>query len=139
MAKNPPEGWSSISSAIFYDDAAKAIEWLGDVLGFQTRLRIDGDGNDVIHSELVYGSGVIMVASPKRSPFKAPAELGGANTQSLMLYVDDVDAHHARAKAAGATITYELETKNYGDDYGTNRSYELQDPGGHRWWITQRL
>jgi uncharacterized glyoxalase superfamily protein PhnB len=139
MAKNPPEGWSTLASAVFYDDAASAIDWLCAVIGFETRLRVDGDGGSVIHSELVFGDGVVMVASPQRPPFKSPHAVGGANTQSLLLYVSDVDAHHDRAKKAGAKITFELATQHYGDDYGTNRSYELEDPGGHRWWITQRL
>jgi uncharacterized glyoxalase superfamily protein PhnB len=139
MSKNPPDGWSTLSSAIFYDDAAAAIDWLCAVMGFETRLRVDGEGGEVMHSELVLGNGVVMVASAKRSPFKSPGAVGGANTQSLMAYVADVDAHHTRAVKAGARITSALETKNYGDDYGTNRSYELEDPGGHRWWITQRL
>jgi uncharacterized glyoxalase superfamily protein PhnB len=139
MAKNPPEGWSTLSSAVFYDDAGAVIDWLSKVIGFETRLRIDGDGGEVHHSELVFGDGVVMVASAKRPPFKSPRSLGGANTQSLFLYVPDVDAHNARAKKAGAKIVSDLETKNYGEDYGTNRSYELEDPEGHRWWISQRL
>jgi uncharacterized glyoxalase superfamily protein PhnB len=139
MAKNPPEGWSTLASAVFYDDAGAAIDWLSRVIGFETRLRIDGDGGDVLHSELVFGDGVVMVASPKRPPFKSPRSLGGASTQSILLYVPDVDAHHARARKAGAKVVTELESKHYGDDYGTNRSYELEDPEGHRWWITQRL
>ena len=129
-------------SAVFYDDAGAAIDWLSRVIGFETRLRIDGDGGDVrVHhlQELVLGDGVVMVASAKRPPFKSPRALGGANTQSILLYVSDVDAHNARAKKAGAKIVTDLETKNYGDDYGSNRSYELEDPEGHRWWITQRL
>jgi uncharacterized glyoxalase superfamily protein PhnB len=139
MAKNPPAGWSTLSSAVFYDDPGAAIDWLSSVIGFETRLRIDGDGGEVLHSELVFGDGVVMVASPKRSPFKSPRSLGGAGTQSILIYVADVDAHCARARKAGAKVVTELETKDYGEDYGTNRSYELEDPEGHRWWITQRL
>jgi uncharacterized glyoxalase superfamily protein PhnB len=139
MAKNPPEGWSSISSAVFYEDAGAAIDWLCNVLGFETRLRIDGEAGAVVHSELVFGDGVVMVASAERPPFKSPRALGGANTQSLCIYVSDVDAHHEHARAAGAKVVTPLETKNYGDDYGTNRSYEIEDPDGHRWWIMQRL
>ncbi len=139
MAKNPPEGWSTISSAVFYDDASAAIAWLERVLGFKTRLRVDGEGGEVIHSELVFGDGTLMVASPKREPMKSPRSLGGANTQSLMLYVSDIEAHFARARAAGAKIIAELETKNYGDDYGSNRGYGLEDLEGHQWWIAERL
>jgi uncharacterized glyoxalase superfamily protein PhnB len=139
MAKNPPAGWTTLSSAVFYDDASAAIDWLTKVIGFETRLRVDGDEGTVIHSELVFADAVIMVSSPKRAPFKSPRSLGGACTQSLLLYVPDAAAHAARAAKAGAKIVTELETKNYGDDYGTNKSFELEDPEGHRWWITERL
>jgi uncharacterized glyoxalase superfamily protein PhnB len=139
MPKNPPQGWPTISSAIFYQDASAAIAWLVKVLGFETRLRVDGSDGSVLHSELTLGDGVIMVASGGRPARKSPREVGGANTQTLFVYVNDVDAHFARARAAGASIVSELETKSYGDDYGTNRSYELEDLDGHHWWFAQRL
>jgi uncharacterized glyoxalase superfamily protein PhnB len=63
----------------------------------------------------------------------------GANTQNMMVFVDDVDAHCERARAAGAVITRELETQDYGDEYGVDRGYECRDIGGHHWWFVQRL
>jgi uncharacterized glyoxalase superfamily protein PhnB len=83
-----------------------------------------------------------MVGGEKheRMPFaKPPAKAGGANTQNLMVFVDDLDAHYTRATAAGAVITRERETHDYGDDYWVDRSYECRDIGGHHWWFTQRL
>ena len=139
MPKNPPDGWTTLSSAVFYDDAVAAIDWLEKALGFETRIRVDGDAGVVIHSELVVGDGVVMVASANRAPFKSPRSIGGANTQSLFLFVRDVDAAYTRAKKAGATIKSEPETKNYGDEYGSNRTFELEDPEGHRWWLGQRV
>ncbi|MCY1040417.1 VOC family protein [Corallococcus sp. bb12-1] len=135
-----PEGWPRISSSIFYEDAPAAIDWLERVFGFQTRLKVEGADNTIVHSELVYGDGVIMVGSThKRFTYASPKPHGGINTQNLMVYVDDVDAHCAHARAAGATILQEPETKNYGDDWGTNRSYGVTDPEGHHWWFTQRV
>lgn len=136
----PPEGWPRISSALFYDDAAAAIDWLCRAFGFEVRLRIDGDDGSIVHSELCFGEGVIMVgtASAERG-LQSPRSLGGANTQGLFGYVDDVDAHCARARAAGATIVSEPVDKNYGDDWGTDRGYEALDCEGHRWWFAQRL
>jgi uncharacterized glyoxalase superfamily protein PhnB len=58
---------------------------------------------------------------------KSPDELGG-RTQLTYIYVDDVDVHYERAKAAGARIERELETQFYGD-----RSYAVHDPEGHAW------
>jgi uncharacterized glyoxalase superfamily protein PhnB len=70
---------------------------------------------------------------------KAPTDVGGANTQNLFAYVDDVEAHCARARAAGATITTELKDSDYGEEYWADRSYGCMDPGGHHWWFAQRL
>ena len=138
--KPTPEGWPRISSCLFYEDASAAIDWLERVFGFQTRLKVEGAGNTIEHSELVYGDGVIVVGSAGRRPMHAsPRQHHGANTQSLMIYVDDVDAHCAHARAAGATILQEPETKNYGEDWGTNRGYGAADPEGHHWWFTQRV
>jgi uncharacterized glyoxalase superfamily protein PhnB len=70
---------------------------------------------------------------------RTPSQIGGGNTQNLMVYVDDVEAHFKRAKAAGATITTELETHDYGEDYWSDRGYGANDIGGHSWWFFERL
>ena len=57
----------------------------------------------------------------------------------MMIYVDDADAHCARARAAGAKIVDEPSVHDYGRDYWADRSYGAADPEGHVWWITQRL
>ncbi len=61
--KPPPEGWPRISSAVFYNDASKAIDWLCEVFGFDVRLKVEGEGGRIEHSELVFGEGLIMVGS----------------------------------------------------------------------------
>jgi uncharacterized glyoxalase superfamily protein PhnB len=68
-----------------------------------------------------------MVATPKRALMTSHRSVGGANTQSLLIWVNDVEAHFALARAAGAKIIKELETKNYGDDYRSNRGYRVED------------
>ena len=144
--KPTPNGWPRLSPALFYDDAATAIDWLCRAFGFDVRLKIEGDHGRIEHSELVYGEGVIMVgtAGPNvRRPgvtFRtSPKAVGGANTQTLMLYVDDVEAHCSRTRAAGATIFAEPEEHDYGADHWSDRSYGAVDPEGHHWWFTQRL
>ena len=61
--KAPPAGWPRISSSIFYDDAAGAITWLCDAFGFELRLKVEGDGGAIVHSELEYGGGLVMVGT----------------------------------------------------------------------------
>lgn len=144
--KPPPTDWPRISSALSYRDAAQAIDWLCDAFGFELRLKVEGEGGTIEHSELSYGEGVVMVGSERREDAVArfgtamlsPLSAGGV-TQSLMIYVDDVDAHCERARRAGARIVSEPSVHDYGDDYWADRSYGALDPEGHLWWITQRL
>src|SRR5690349_11611852 len=118
--KATPPGWPRISSAVYYEDPARAIDWLCQAFGFELRLKVEGDGGSIEHSELTFGEGLIMVGGLHKNekyPYrKSPNQLSGANTQSMMVYVDDVEAHCARARAAGATIVTELETHDYGED-----------------------
>jgi uncharacterized glyoxalase superfamily protein PhnB len=144
--KPPPKGWPRMSSAVFYEDAAKAIDWLCKAFGFEVALRVDGEGGRIEHSQLVLDGGLVVVASIRRDASRpgaglrvSPREVGGKNTQSLMAYVDDVDAHCARARAAGATIAIEPATTDYGPEYWADRGYEAVDPEGHRWWFIQRM
>jgi uncharacterized glyoxalase superfamily protein PhnB len=139
-----PPGWPRISSSLYYDDPRAAIAWLCDAFGFEVKLIVEGDGGRIEHSELVFGDGMVMVgATGKREGRMAyartPGQAGGGNTQNMMVFVDDVEAHCAHARAAGAVITMELETHDYGDDYWTDRTYECRDVGGHHWWFVQRL
>jgi uncharacterized glyoxalase superfamily protein PhnB len=141
--KPTPPGWPRISNSLFYEDAARAIDWLCQAFGFEVRLKIEGDGGSIEHSELTYGDGLIMIgqagAPGKPEWRKSPRALGGANTQSIMIYVDDADAHCAHARGAGATIVTEPKVSDYGEDYWSDRGYECADLEGHHWWFYQRL
>jgi uncharacterized glyoxalase superfamily protein PhnB len=142
--KTPPAGWPRISPALFYDDASAAIEFLCRAFGFEVRLRVEGEGGRIEHSELVFGEGLIMVGSTggkdtSRPLLQSPRSTGGVNTQTLCVAVDDADAHCAHARAAGATIAVDPKTTDYGDDYWADRTYEAVDPEGHRWWFMQRV
>ena len=71
---------------------------------------------------------------PFKALFKSPRSLAGANTQSLMVYVDDADASFDRALKAGATVKYPLEDAFWGDRYG-----KVADPFGHEWGIATHV
>ena len=145
--KPPPRDWPRLSSSVFYRDAQAAIEWLCQAFGFAVRLKVEGEGGRIEHSELTYGEGLVMVGQeggssaerPWKARMRSPRSLDGANTQCLMLFVDDADAHCAHARQHGAQIVEEPATHDYGDDYWTDRSYGALDPEGHLWWITQRV
>ncbi len=144
--KPTPPGWPRISSGVYYQDPVKMIDWLCAAFGFEIRLKVESENGRIEHSELTYGDGLIMVGGERIGTesrwginMKSPASLARANTQGLMLYVDDVDAHCAQARAAGATIVDEPSVHDYGDEHWADRSYGAIDPEGHLWWFTQRL
>jgi uncharacterized glyoxalase superfamily protein PhnB len=145
--KPTPKGWPRISSSIFYDDAAAAISYICRTFGFEVRLRVDGEGGRIEHSELTFGDGLVMVGSAggkpahRKQPLPAasPRSIGGHNTQTLCVIVDDVDAHFRVAQAAGAKIIDEPTTTDYGEEYWADRTYRVEDPEGHHWWFMQRV
>jgi uncharacterized glyoxalase superfamily protein PhnB len=129
-----------MSSGVFYEDPAKAIDWLCRVFGFEVQIKVEGEDGAIHHSELVFGGGLIMVGGAGTNTYrKSPRSIGGANTQTLFVYVDDVEAHFTRAQAAGATIVSEPKTTDYGEEYWADRTYQAQDLEGHHWWFSQRV
>jgi uncharacterized glyoxalase superfamily protein PhnB len=141
--KPPPAGWPRMSASAYYVDPLAAIDWLTKAFGFDVRLKIVGDDGKLAHSELTFAEAVIMVggeggAEPYHKHQKSPRTVGGV-TNGLAFYIDDVDAHHAQAVAAGAIIVRELRTDDYGADYWTDRTYGALDPEGHLWWFIQRI
>jgi uncharacterized glyoxalase superfamily protein PhnB len=120
-----------LSSAVSYSDPRAAYLWLEAAFGFQPLFAIlDEDGN-VAHSEMSYGSSVVMIGGEWSDEHKSPRSIGGKNTQSVHVQLaegEDIDAHCAHARAAGATILMEPATQFYGD-----RTYRAKDPEGHMW------
>jgi uncharacterized glyoxalase superfamily protein PhnB len=145
--KPSPNGWPRISAAVYYDDPRAAIAFLCRAFGFDVRLKVEGADGSIAHCELCFGDGVVMVAGTAARPdaepwhvlFAAPSALGGKNTQSLALFVDDADAHCAQARAAGAVVVREPRTDDHGADYWVDRTYGATDPEGHVWWFMQRM
>jgi uncharacterized glyoxalase superfamily protein PhnB len=132
MAKNPPEGYPRVSPYLYYEEPAIALDWLQRAFGFTEKLRIPDEERGVAHAELELDGSVIMLGRPM-GEFKNPKKLG-INTQSIYVYVDDVDSHYATARDAGASITRELEDQWYGD-----RQYAAEDPEGHVWFFATHV
>ncbi len=87
------------------------------------------------HSEMTFGEGLIMVGREWDARHKSPASMDGVNTQSIHVHLPgDLDAHCARARAAGAVIVREPADQFYGD-----RTYMAIDPEGHVWSFSQTL
>ncbi len=124
-----PAGPPTIFPCLSYLDAPGAIEWLGRAFGFEKVCAYPGPDGTIAHAELKLGNGMIMLGSPKgRQPSQDRS--GGPDDweQSIYIVLADVDAHYARAKAAGALIVRELTDTDYG-----SRDYSARDPEGYLW------
>jgi uncharacterized glyoxalase superfamily protein PhnB len=126
---------ATLSSAISYRDPKAAYVWLEKAFGFEPMMvLLDADGN-LIHSQMSFGAGVIMVGSEWSDDQKSPASVGGKNTQTVHVHLEeDVGAHCERARAAGAQIIAEPSTQFYGD-----RTYRARDLEGHIWTFGQAV
>ena len=121
----------TITPYLLYEDAAAAIEWLGRAFGFEERLRLTDDEGKVTHAELALGEGTLYLGHPGPD-YRSPKRVG-ASSHLVHVYVDDVDAHYARAVEAGATIKLEPEDMPYGE-----RRYDAEDLEGQSWSFAQR-
>jgi len=128
MVKNRSVPADVILPHVTYLDVAAAIEWLTTAFGFAENYRY-GSG-PVEGAQMHLGDAWIMLnrARPGRS---SPAQIG-SDTQSLTVFVEEVDGHFARAKSAGARIVEELHETEYGE-----RQYGVEDLEGHRWLFSR--
>ncbi|QDU56809.1 VOC family protein [Aeoliella mucimassa] len=123
---------SPIVPTLKYNDAAAAIEWLCKAFGFKQHLVVPGENHKIDHAQLTYRDGMIMLGSVRNTELdglqKLPSAVGGVCTQSAYVVVNDVDAHHARAVAAGAKVVMPPTDQDYG-----GRHYSCYDLEGHLW------
>lgn len=125
----------TIGPLLWYREPKAAIAWLEQAFGFETRIVVEGADGGVVHSELTLGDGYIMVVGPPRGKAVSPAAFGGRATASVHVQLKDgLDAHCARARAAGAVIDREPEDQPYGD-----RVYTCADLEDHPWSFGQTV
>jgi uncharacterized glyoxalase superfamily protein PhnB len=124
---------STIVPALSYTDPNAAMAFLETAFGFESCLSLsDADGR-IQHAELAYGDGRVMLGPTGWADWaQSPQALAGANTQCVHVEVHDVDAHCARARAAGAEIIAEPADQFYG-----HRTYRARDRKGHVWTFAQ--
>ena len=122
----------SIYPYLLYHSCEDALEWLSRAFGFEEDLRYTGEAGYVNHAEMHLRDAHIFMGNPGEG-YRNPKEQGG-ETIGLYVYVDDVDAHFERARAAGAEILRPPENQEYGD-----RRYDAVDPEGHRWFFASHV
>lgn len=112
-----------------YRDAPAAIDWLERAFGFAPLAVHAGPDGSVAHAELALEGGVVMLGSTKPDAYgaRSPGEIGEVS-QSLYVWVAEIDAHYARAAAAGAKVFRGPEDTPYG-----SREYSCRDLEGHVW------
>lgn len=115
----------NIFPALKYTDGAAAVEWLGQAFGFETIVVHPGPDNTVGHAELGMGLGIIMLGT-KAAP--DPKNPWADASSGIYVYVEDIDAHYARARRAGADIVRELADTEY-----ESREYSARDLEGNLW------
>lgn len=129
---NPPSGYPRVSPYLLYEDAPAAVEYLRRVFGFELRLsQIGGAGHT--HNELLLGDDGLVMLGQAGEGFSSPRTLGSFPASMVHVYVDDVEALHARAKGAGAELT-DLELSPAGD-----RRFTATDPEGQVWVFAERV
>jgi uncharacterized glyoxalase superfamily protein PhnB len=133
MDPRPKETRATIIPCLLYRDAAAAMKWLCDTFGFEKRVAYEGEGGAVMHAELSFGNGMIMLGTAGATPFgkliKQPDEIGRLETQAPYVIVDDPDVVYERAKAAGAEIVIDIKTEESYD----SRGFTCRDLEGHLW------
>ncbi len=121
--------------SVNYQDDRAALEWLAKAFGFEASLVVTDDTGKIVHAEMKFEGARIMIAREWSDIARSPKSLGGKNTQQVSVQLrGDVDAHCARARAAGATIVQEPSDQFYGD-----RNYRAMDPEGHLWTFGQTV
>ena len=114
---------------IFYRDVPTALEWLARAFGLKEEMRT-GTPSGGMHGQMSLDDQRIMMGQgAKKWGMISPHEAEIA-TMGVFIYLDDVDAHHARAQAAGAQIDHPPRNESYG------RTYTARDLDGHPWFFT---
>ncbi|KRB52758.1 MAG: VOC family protein [Pseudomonadota bacterium] len=122
-------------SALFYQDPKAALAWLEKVFGFELAMLLEDAEGNLVHSQMTFGDGCVMIGQEWSADHKSPKSVGGKNTQTVSIEIEtDIDAHFERAKAAGAVIDAAPETQFYGD-----RTYRCRDLEGHIWTVSQNV
>lgn len=129
MLINRTTGSASVVPELVYADVEHAVDWLCETFGFTEIWRAGGH-----RARLAFGNGVLIVADHDPEYGRAAPELSAARSHSVTVKVDDVDAHHDRARQRGAHILSPPADYPYGE-----RQYSAVDLGGHHWTFSQAI
>ena len=129
---NPADDTQTVTPYLLYEDLSSTIEWLVRSFGLTERMRISDENGNVNHAELALGDGLIMMGQPG-GDYQNPRHIGHV-CHHIYAYVSDARAHHAQAKASGASILEEPNETFYGD-----LRYAAEDCEGHHWYFATHV
>jgi uncharacterized glyoxalase superfamily protein PhnB len=119
----------SVIPFLGYEDPRAAIDWLTKAFGYEVVAVHEGENGKVVHAELRFGDGMVMLGTPGPSfGMRTAKELGGVNQGIYSIVDDGIDAHYERALAAGAEVVMEIHDTDYG-----SREYMVRDFDGNLW------
>ena len=132
MVTNRAVPVTGVLPEIYYRDADEALTWLARVYGFTENYRVPEDDGRIHTSQVQLGDAYVMIRYEREGEKSAAS--AGTRTHALMVIVDDVDAHFARAKSEGATIISDLTDEPYG-----THEYITTDLDGNRWVFAENI
>jgi uncharacterized glyoxalase superfamily protein PhnB len=121
-----PEGYTTVTPWLISPDTARLIDYVTAAFGAEELYRFTAEDGTIGHAEVRIGNAIVMMFD---SPPEWPPTPG-----FLRLYVDDADAVHQQAVAAGGTSVTEVTHLYFGD-----RAGRVRDPLGNLWWIHTRI
>ncbi|MGH6815994.1 MAG: VOC family protein [Hyphomicrobiaceae bacterium] len=131
MMANAPNSGMPVVAAVRYRDVAAAIDWLSKAFGCERHLVVTDNGGAIKHATLKFGNSTIRLdplQKPEPGKIVSIAENTYGRAQNRSFAVADLDAHYARALAAGAGIVAEIT-----QEAGGGRGYACRDLEGHVW------
>jgi PhnB protein len=128
-----PPGFHTVTASITCKDAARAIQFYKDAFGAVERLRMASPDGRVNHAELQIGDSIIFMGDEFPGMTAAPAA-DLLPSQSIYLYVKDVDSLFNQAVGAGCKESMPVTDMFWGDRYG-----KVIDPFGHHWGISTHV
>ncbi|MCS5711615.1 VOC family protein [Candidatus Berkiella aquae] len=129
-----PKGYSSVTPYLIIDKASKAIDYYQKIFGAKVVMRMEKPGGKIGHAELKIGDSKIMLADEFPDMGACSPRAFGGCAVSIHLYTKNVDDVVKRAVAGGAKLLMPVMDMFYGD-----RSGSIEDPFGHRWYISTHI
>jgi uncharacterized glyoxalase superfamily protein PhnB len=127
MISNRSVPTETVLPHVVYQDLERAIRWLSEAFGFVEHYRY---GDPTSGAQMRAGDAYLMVKRAEPGQ-RSPKELG-FGTQSLTIFIEDIESHYARAKSAGVILLEELHETVYGE-----LQYAAEDLEGHHWLFSR--